>query len=96
VRQLYTRRISHTISSIFNKFGYRSAFNTINPLRSISEVKDSSPIEKKSDVYKLECEDYCDVVYIGQTGRPSDVRIRDALIVGHTIKNKIPLSLHIQ
>ncbi len=58
-------------------FNFNLAFKTINKLsKQIKNNKSKTDILQESGVYKLNCTD-CNKVYIGQTGRSFETRIKE-------------------
>ena len=56
------------LTSTFNKLNITATFKTNNSPLKILRHRKPIPVEKKSGIYKLSCND-CNSFYIGQTGR---------------------------
>ena len=63
---------------MMNNIGYTMSFRTNNKLINILRHKLPLPIEEKTGIYKLVCND-CNSFYIGQTGRGFYKRFRGHL-----------------
>lgn len=73
----YVKGLSEVIRAAGDPFGVRTTFSTTNTLRAqLSKVKPKVPPPLTNVVYKIECAD-CNAVYIGQTTRQVQVRIRE-------------------
>lgn len=58
------------------RYGYKPAFYPVTTLRSLSTLKDTTPMEEKAGVYKITCGE-CPAFYIGQTGRTLSTRTEE-------------------
>ena len=74
----YTYVMPKILSSVMNNIGYTMSFRTNNKLINILRPKLPLPIEEKTGIYKLVCND-CNSFYIGQTGRGFYKRFREHL-----------------
>lgn len=72
----YTYVMPKILSSVMNSIGYTMSFRTNNKLINILRPKMPLPIEEKTGIYKLICND-CNCFYIGQTGRGFYKRFRE-------------------
>ena len=64
----YTNIMPKILTSVLNNNNRTVIFKTNNNLVNILCNKITIPLEKKTGVYKLSCDD-CECFYIGQTGR---------------------------
>lgn len=73
----YNGKITHKVSKYLRKRNIRIAFKTNNKLgKLIKNNKTKNKKENKCGVYKLKCGS-CPKIYIGQTGRSFDKRIKE-------------------
>lgn len=73
----YMKGISEQLKRIGKKYKIRTAFKTINTLRSLlTHTKPKNKIQdSKNCIYKIPC--VCGKKYIGETKRPLDVRVKE-------------------
>lgn len=75
----YQGHITNNLNKIFKKYNLKIATKTKNTIfTQLKNPKDKIHILQKSGVYKLTCDD-CNAIYIGETGRSFEVRIREHL-----------------
>ena len=69
--------LSEWVRRVCNNCNIRTAFKSADTLRStLVEVKDSIPKEKESEVvYEVPCS--CEKVYIGETKRTPEIRMKE-------------------
>ena len=72
----YTNIMPKILTSTFSKLNITATFKTNNSLLKILRHRKPIPLEKKSGIYKLSCND-CNSFYIGQTGRGFLKRIKE-------------------
>lgn len=88
----YVRGLSEKIRRIGNDYNVRTAIRTTNTIRSmLTKTKpDNENQRTKNCIYKVPCE--CGKSYIGETGRPLQVRIKEhkkLVRLGETDKSRI-------
>lgn len=76
VRLPYLGKPSENLAKLLRQRGYKPAFYPLSTLRDLIALKTPIPKNRQSGIYKLNCPD-CPASYIGQTGRPLEVRIRE-------------------
>ena len=74
----YVEGLSETAARIFKKYHISCAFKPGNTIRQqLFKLKDKADPMKMSDaIYQIECKD-CEQMYIGETGRPLQIRIAE-------------------
>lgn len=74
----YTQLLPNIVKNQFKKFSINVSFKTNNNILKALIPKKHIPIERRSGVYKIECDDR-DKFYIGQTGRRFQYRFKEHL-----------------
>ena len=74
----YTNNFSMIIKNAFKKHNIHITFRTNNNIQKILNNATRRPIEKRTGIYKMVCDD-CDKHYIGQTGRGFFERYKEHL-----------------
>ena len=73
----YVRGLSEKLADTCRKRGVKAVFKTRNTLRhQLTRVKGKHKNAEKGIVYQIPCKD-CSLSYIGETGRPLNVRIKE-------------------
>lgn len=86
----YMGPISDKIANILRKNNLYVAFRTNQNIRHLCNGKDKIETDKKSGVYKLNC-DNCNGVYVGQTGRNFVTRYKEHI---SAVRNNHPDKSH--
>ena len=84
---LYVRHLSKTIRRILSPLGVYTCFRPHHTLRqALVHLKDHTPLQQQAGVvYRIPCGS-CEKVYIGQTGRTLDHRLKEhrrTLVLGN-------------
>ena len=74
----YGNHTPFILVNTFRKFNYQISFRTNNKLLKLLNKRPPIPLNKKSGIYKITCDD-CDCFYIGQTGRSFVARFPEHL-----------------
>ena len=74
----YVKGVTEGVSRIFNKHSVSTAVKPLQTLRNILvHPKDNiDPLDRSKIVYRIACRS-CDTVYIGETGRKLDTRVKE-------------------
>ena len=73
----YERGISEKISRKAKRFGITTRFTKTKSLKSILNIEEYDKWSSTGVIYKVNCQDDCDKIYIGETGRTLEKRIKE-------------------
>lgn len=72
----YIPRLGEKIKRIGLKFGISTIFKSSNTIKSkLVKFKPKNPVINKNVIYSIPCE--CDKIYVGETGRELNVRVKE-------------------
>ena len=90
----YIPNLTNKISNNLNKIGCKTInVNKRNLGQILLNNKDKTNVKNKSGVYRVDCND-CDAVYIGQTGRNLDIRIKEHVKSINNLQHSSGLATH--
>lgn len=83
ISSMYGNFTPNILSNTFKRLNIKIAFQTNNNISKFLRMKQPTPVEQNTGIYKISCSD-CNSFYLGQTGRPFLKRFKE-----HLPKNNI-------
>lgn len=90
----YSNIVPMMLKNTFNKHKVNITYRTNNNVQKILRHKRSTPTERKSGIYRINCND-CDRFYIGQPGRALKERFKEHLPHNNMRKMKSNYAQHL-